>query len=355
MPGSAPGLPGNSPDGAFIPYWAGRDARVVVTGGAGYIGSRLVTRLLEVAGTVTVVDHAHPARQAPGVRYIQADLRQARAARRALRGANVVFHLAGNSDALRSVTHPRLDFEANALATFNVARAAVRAGVRRVVYLSSALTYGRQRRLPLSEDLAPAPTFPYAASKLMGENILESFRHTYRLETVVGRAFVVYGGLGANPRVEVPQYLECIYRGCPIRSLGNPDRKTRDFIHVDDVIKALLLLAEVPADIGVVNIGTGVETSLRQLADVISDTLGKPQPVFQPLPSPQDEFRQAADTTKLRELGFAASISLRAGVAQLASHARKAVDAPTRTANGAARRPAGGFADAGAPCDPRYC
>lgn len=332
MPRSVPGLPGSSRGGAF-PYGAQWDARVVVTGGAGYIGSRLVTRLLRVADSVTVVDQARPAGQADGARYIQADLRQARAALRALQGANIVFHLAGNSDALRSVTHPRLDFEANALATLNVARAAVRAGVRRVVYLSSALIYGPQCRLPLSEDVAPAPTFPYAASKLMGENILESFRHTYQLETVVGRAFVVYGGAGANPRVEVPHYLECISRGCPIRSLGHPDSKTRDFIHVDDVIQALLHLAEVPADTGIVNIGTGVETSLRQLADVISATLGKPPPGFQPLPSPQDEFRQVADTTKLRELGFAASISLRAGVAQLARQQGTVISAATRTAN----------------------
>jgi UDP-glucose 4-epimerase len=297
--------------------WAGHDARVVVTGGTGYIGQHLVARLIDLAATVTVADLAPPAQRADGVRYLGADLRDCGSARDAVQGADIVFHLAGNSDALRSVADPLGDFEANALATLNVARGSVQAGVKRIVYLSSALVYGRQARMPLSETFVPTPTFPYSASKLAGENILESFRHSYQLEAVIGRAFVVYGGRAANMRAEVHQYLDLISRGRPVRSLGDPDLKTRDFIHVDDVAAALLLLAEAPADAGVVNIGTGAETSLRQLAGLISELLGRPGEEIHVIPSPEDEFRQVADTTRMCTLGFTPATTLRDGIAQL--------------------------------------
>jgi UDP-glucose 4-epimerase len=297
--------------------WKRRDARVVVTGGAGYIGRHLVARLAELAAAVTVVDLSTPPERADGVRYIGADLRDPASARNAVKDADIVFHLAGNSDALRSVADPLGDFEANALATLNVARGSVQAGVGRIVYLSSALVYGRQDRMPLDEELVPAPTFPYSASKLAGESILESFRHSYQLEAVTGRAFVVYGGSSANMRAEVHQYLDLIYRGRPVHSHGDPDLKTRDFIHVEDVVAALLLLAESPADVGVVNIGTGAETSLRQLASLISELLGRPGAEVYVVPSPEDEFRQVADTTKLHALGFTPATKLRDGIAQL--------------------------------------
>ena len=215
------------------------------------------------------------------------------------------------------MARPLLDFETNALGTLNVARAAVAAGVSRVVYLSTALVYGHQQQLPLSEKLLPAPTFPYAASKLAGESILESFRHSYQLESVCGRAFVVYGAAGVNKLVEVHQYVDRISRGHVIHSLGDPDRKTRDFIHVDDVVSALLFLAEVPAETRLVNIGTGVETSLRKLAGLVAEALGRPVPGWRVVPSPHEEFRQVADTTKLRRLGFTPAVSLRDGIALL--------------------------------------
>jgi UDP-glucose 4-epimerase len=296
-----------------------RSATVAVTGGAGFIGRRLVGRLVEMGAKVTVVDRVKPDPTGPAAdaEHITADLRQARATRHALSRADIVFHLAGNSDAVRSVARPQLDFEANALGTLNVARAAVTAGVSREDYLSTALVYGQQRQFPLGEQLVPAPTFPYAASKLAGENIFESFRHSYQLESVCGRAFVVYGAAGVNKRVEVHQYLDRISRGQVIHSLGDPDRKTRDFIHVDDVVSALLFLAEVPAEARLVNIGTGVETSLRQLAGLVAEALGRPVPAWRVAPSPQDEFRQVADTAKLRRLGFTPKVSLRDGIASL--------------------------------------
>lgn len=312
-------MPDSPPRGLADLGQACRNARVAVTGGAGFIGRRLVGRLVEMAAKVTVVDRVEPGAAAltADAEHITADLRQAGAARRALSGADIVFHLAGNSDAVRSMARPLLDFEANALGTLNVARAAVAVGVRRVVYLSTALVYGQQRQFPLGEKLLPAPTFPYAASKLAGESIFEGFRHSYELESVCGRAFVVYGAAGVNKRVEVHHYLDRISRGHMIHSLGDPDRKTRDFIHVDDVVNALLFLAEVPAEARLVNIGTGVETSLRQLAGLVAEALGRPVPGWRVVPSPQDEFRQVADTAKLRRLGFTPAVSLREGIALL--------------------------------------
>lgn len=155
----------------------------------------------------------------------------------------MVFHTASNANGTISVTHPRFDFETNVVGTFNVAEAARKAGVKRLVYLSSASVYGRPQRFPMDEEHPRRPFVPYGASKLAGELACLSFHHSAGLPVVVGRPFCVYGR-GENPKwalVEVSRFLRWHLNGLPIPIVGNVDGKTRDFVHVRDLVSGLLL------------------------------------------------------------------------------------------------------------------
>jgi UDP-glucose 4-epimerase len=303
----------------------GGNAKIVITGGSGFIGSHLVRRIASVAGRtapltapITVADLRRPDEPDPSVDYVVADLCDAEQAEQALAGADVVLHLAGNPDAINSLRDPAGDFEANVLTTFNTLRASVSAGVKRFVHLSSALVYGAPSRCPTPEDEQPRPVFPYACSKLAAERLTESFGRAHGLSWAVARPFVVYGpDEPPTARAEVSQYVRGLQRGSTLEVLGDPDAKTRDFIHVFDLVDALVLLAGSDMT-GAVNIGTGVETSLRELVGIVAEVLGRPARLRR-APSSYDEYRLVADTTKLTGLGFRAKIALADGVAALAA------------------------------------
>jgi len=292
--------------------------RTVVTGGCGFIGSHLVTRLAQRGVETVVVDAREPASPVPGADYVIADLRALDQARDALHGANVIFHLAGTLDAPGSILDPATDFEANVVTTLNVLRGAEAAGVRRFVFTSSALVYGSPRSCPVDEDAPPQPVFPYAESKYACERLIASCGKAHQMSYVIGRAFVTYGpGEPTTARAEVSQYLRALISGAGPHVLGDPDAKTRDFIHVFDVVEALMTLAASPVT-GIVNIGTGRETTLRKLTEIAATALRRPVPDLPWEPSPEDEYRLVADITRLKALGFRPSISLEDGVAALA-------------------------------------
>jgi len=314
------GIPERSPDLAQLPGMTNLAAfgRTIVTGGAGFIGAHLVALLSRAGAETIVVDTREPQSPIPGVDYVVADLRSPGQAADALRGADMVFHLAGTLDAPGSILDPSSDFEANVVTTLNVLRAARDAGARRFVFTSSALIYGRPSSCPISEDAPLRPVFPYAESKYTCERLIASFGKAHQMSYVIGRAFVTYGpGESLTARGEVSQYLRALASGSGPQVLGNPDAKTRDFIHVFDVVEALMWLAGRPVT-GIVNIGTGRETTLRELTAMAAAALGQPAPDLHWAPSPEDEYRMVADITRLAALGFRPSIRLEDGIAALA-------------------------------------
>jgi UDP-glucose 4-epimerase len=291
--------------------------RTVVTGGAGFIGSHLASRLANLGAGAVVVDKREPASRIPGVDYLVADLRVLDQAHDVLDGAKVVFHLAGTLDAPGSLRDPAADFESNVVTTLNVLRGAQSAGVHRFVFASSALVYGPPPSCPVSEDMPPHPIFPYAESKYACERLIASFGRAHQLSYVIGRTFVTYGpGEPRTARAEVSQYLRALKSGGRPHVLGDPDAKTRDFIHVLDVVEAFVLLAMRKVT-GIVNIGTGRETTLRELAVKAAAALQQPAPDLRWEPSPEDEYRLVADITRLRALGYQPSIRLEDGIAAL--------------------------------------
>jgi UDP-glucose 4-epimerase len=306
------------PAGIFSAAVPANFGRTVVTGGVGFIGSHLVTRLARRGIETVVVDARKPASPISGVEYVVADLRAPDQSLSALHGADTVFHLAGTLDAPGSIRDPATDFESNVVTTLNVLRAAAAAAVRRFVFTSSALIYGSPPSCPVSEDATPQPVFPYAESKCACERLIASFGKAHQMSYVIGRTFVAYGpGEPPTARAEVSQYVRAMLAGASPHVLGDPDAKTRDFVHVFDVAEALMTLAAGPVT-GIVNIGTGRETTLRELTEIAAAALRIPVPDLPWEPSPEDQYRLVADITRLRALGFEPSVSLEDGVAALA-------------------------------------
>jgi UDP-glucose 4-epimerase len=297
--------------------------RVHVTGGCGFIGGHLVDALVSLGKEVMIVDNrlSSDVSLAPGVSLVHVDIRDHDQVEQALTGAELVFHVAANASGTLSIADPRWDFETNSVGTFNVAQGALAVGARRLVYLSSASAYGRPQRFPMDEEHPLHPFVPYGASKLAGELTCLSFLETFGLPCVIGRPFCVYGP-GENPRtalVEIARYLRWHLRGEPIQIVGDVDKKTRDFIHVNDLVAALLLLADRAQPGEIFNLGSGEEYSMRHVVDLIGDITEQTPMVKELSDITNDTYRLVADISKLRALGFTPSMSLADGISDLVS------------------------------------
>jgi UDP-glucose 4-epimerase len=326
----------DGPTTVFVPSGLLRDARTVaVTGGLGFVGRHLVRALNRLGKHVILIDLVPDLPDdLPCVQHVVADLRDYQAVHDALADVDVVFHIAGNPSGTVSVERPRFDFEINALGTANVANAAAAQGVRRLMYLSSAIVYGNPVRTPITERHPTEPFLPYGASKLSGELVVRSLQATLGLSTVTGRAFVLYGP-GEDPRRaggEVSQFLRWHLNGRAIPVVGDIDRKTRDFLHVADLVGALLTLADRGEDGETYNIGSGTEVSMRELGDAVTTATGRPA-TLEPDPTVlEDSFRLVADISRLRALGFRPRVSLVEGIRDLAGMLGESPELPSCTA-----------------------
>ena len=308
--------------------------KILVTGGAGFIGSHLGDALLSLGKEVVVFDNLSTGSHEnvpSGAILTQGDVRNPGQIAEAARGSDLIFHLAANANGTVSVNDPRLDFETNVLGTFNVLDVAVQAGAKKFVYVSSASVYGTPQRFPMSEDHPTKPFIPYGASKLAGEICCRSFFQTYRLPLVIGRPFCVYGPR-ENPKlalVEVSRYLRWHLNGKPIQIVGDLDRKTRDFIYVSDVVQGLLLIADHAPAGEVFNLGSGEEVTMRELTDIIGSVTGRPAVVDAIAEITEDTYRLVGDISKIRSLGYTPRVSLAEGVRQLAEELGEQPKMPT--------------------------
>ncbi|MCZ9347641.1 NAD-dependent epimerase/dehydratase family protein, partial [Streptomyces sp. TRM76130] len=308
-----------------------RGKKILVTGGAGTIGSHLVD-LLAAGGAreIVVLDNfvrgrrANLARSLPGgvVEILEGDVRDAATVRKATEGADLVFHLAAIR-ITQCAEEPRLANEVLVDGTFNVLEAAAEAGVAKVVASSSASVYGMAETFPTTERHHPYnnDTF-YGAAKAFNEGMLRSFHAMYGLDYVALRYFNVYG-----PRMDIHglytevliRWMERIEAGEPPLILGD-GTQTMDFVDVRDIARANVLAAESDLTDEVFNIASGTETSLKELAEGLLEAMGVRglEPVHGPARSVNGVERRLADTSRAAErLGFSAGIDLRTGLADL--------------------------------------
>jgi len=257
-----------------------QDRRILVTGGAGFVGSNLVKRLVRERAKVTVLDDLFTGRvenlPAGGFEFVKGSVCDPAVVEPLVASHDLIFHLAARNIVV-STKNPREDFETNIGGTLNVLLAARAVGGRRIVYTSSTSVYGNPRYLPMNEDDPLSLLTPYAVSKLAGENYCMAFYESYGLNTTAVRYSNIFGpGQDpANPYCGVvAKFLESLMAGrAPV--IHGDGNQTRDFTFVDDAVEATLLAGTTDRALGeVFNVGSGVETRVNELAALLIRLLG---------------------------------------------------------------------------------
>ncbi len=301
---------------------------ILVTGGAGFIGSHLVEALLSAGHRVGVLDdfndyydpqikHANLAAVRDRIDLHTADVRDAQAVSRAVgRGRyDAIFHLAARAGVGPSIKEPRLYVDTNITGTLNLLEATREGGVGRFVFASSSSVYGLAPTVPFREDMPPAPTVsPYAATKLAAEQLCSNYAHLHGLRAVCLRFFNAYGPR-LRPDLAIHQFTKRIHRGQEIEVYGDGSVQ-RDFTYIDDTIQGVMAALDYEGPIfDVFNLGEYATTSVTELIALIEGALGKKASVRYRPGRPGDVPRTFADITKARRgLGYAPSTPIAEGI-----------------------------------------
>jgi len=298
--------------------------KVLVTGGAGFIGSHLTEGLLQAGNQVVVLDDLSSGRASnlaavsSKINFIQGSITDPKAVAEAVKGAEVVFHLAALPSVQRSVEAPLLSHEACATGTLNVLEAARHAKVRRLVYAASSSAYGDTPGALRHETDAIAPLSPYAAAKLAGEHYCKAFTASYGFETVRLRFFNIFGPRQdpKNPYTGViALFIDAMSKGKQPTIFGD-GLQSRDFTYVLNATQAVMKAADAPKAIGkVYNIGVGDNTSLLDLINGLNELLGKTiQPVFKDARAGDVRHSQANIEAARTDLGYAPAYTFMQGL-----------------------------------------
>jgi UDP-N-acetylglucosamine/UDP-N-acetyl-alpha-D-glucosaminouronate 4-epimerase len=298
--------------------------RVLVTGGAGFIGSNLVAALLERGDDVRVLDNfstgsrANLAALGREVEVVEGDLRSYERVHTAVRGSEVVFHQGALGSVPRSVQDPLTSTAVNVEGTLNVLLAARDEGIRRVVAASSSSVYGDGGTFPRVETQSPNPISPYAVAKLAAERFCVSFARVYGIETVALRYFNVFGPRqdpSSQYAAVVPRFIRAIADGRPVTVHGDGEQ-SRDFTYVENVVRANLLAADGADAAGrVLNVATGASQTVNALADTVGRLLALPVEKAHGPAQPGDVRESWADVSAAREaLGYEPAVGFEEGL-----------------------------------------
>jgi nucleoside-diphosphate-sugar epimerase len=298
---------------------------VLVTGGAGFIGSHLVPQLLEFGYAVTVLDNLSTGKlenlngvlDHPKFMFHRGDIRDKTFPNEVFDRVDSIVHLAALIDISASVADPCQNHEVNVNGTFNMLHAAVKHNVKKFVFASSTAVYGDAKTLPVQENNALRPLSPYAASKIAGEAYCSAFANCFGLESVALRFFNIYGLRSENSPYSgvITKFLQKIIKNEPLTIDGDGEQ-TRDFIHVNDIVDAVILALEQKGMKGeVFNVCTGIPTSINQLAAALKTVTGK-SPNIKHGPARLGDIRSSyGDPAKAAEnLGFKANVNLTKGL-----------------------------------------
>ena len=300
------------------------DHLYVVTGGAGFIGSHIVERLLSQGHRVHVLDNFSTGKDENlsslkgRIEVIRGDVSDIAAVARAMNGAYVAFHQAALGSVPRSVEDPVSTHRSNVDGTMNVLLAARDAGVKRVVYASSSSVYGETTELPKREEMAPEPLSPYALSKLVGEYYCSVFHRVYGIEAVSLRYFNIFGPRqdpNSQYSAVIPRFLTALLEGKRPVVYGD-GQQTRDFTYVENVVDANLLASEAEgAAGGVFNIACGGRYSLMELLAKLAGLVGRnPEPIHESARAGDVRDSQASIARAKAALGYGVSVGFEEGL-----------------------------------------
>ena len=299
---------------------------VFVAGGAGFIGLHVVEQLLERDWKVRIFDNmwrgdrdrANALAASHGVEVIDQDIRSGAAVAAAMKGASHVIHLAADS-INKSVADPYSSVDVNMVGSHNIFSVAAEQGIQRVVYASSASVYGDPEKLPMHEDDRLNPLTPYCIGKRTGEDLLAYYGRKSDLSWIALRFFNVYGPgqkTTAYYTSVINHFVNRLRKGeAPV--IDGAGEQSMDFIHVKDIARAVVLATESEKANAAINVGTGIDTSVARLAQILIGAIGADvEPQFNPRPVLVS--RRAADTTRAKEMiGFEYSIPVDEGMTDL--------------------------------------
>jgi len=289
--------------------------RVLVTGGAGFIGSHLVEKLLAASHDVVVLDdfndfydpqikHANIAGLARDVTVYHVDLRDSESVRNLFHRekVDVITHLAARAGVRPSIQYPRLYYDTNVTGTLHLLEAARVTGIERFIFASSSSVYGALKAIPFSEDEHLSQTIsPYAATKVAGEFLCSTYSHLYNLRVVALRYFTVYGPR-QRPDLAIHQFTRRIYAGQPIDQFGDGSTR-RDYTYIEDVIQGTMAALEYEGPLfDIFNLGESETIQLKDLIMAIENALGKRAKISQLPEQPGDMPLTCADISKARKL-----------------------------------------------------
>jgi len=299
--------------------------KVIVTGGAGFIGSHLTERLVEQGYQVIILDNLATGKKENikeliaknAVEFVQGSVTDLPLLKELFQGARYIFHLAALPSVPRSIENPLDCHQVNVTGTLNVLLAARENGARKVIYASSSSVYGDTPTLPKEEGMFPHPLSPYAAAKLAGEYYCQVFNEAYKLPTVCLRYFNVYGprqDANSQYAAVIPRFIKGVHEGNSPLIFGDGEQ-TRDFTFVKDAVEATFLAAESNAR-GVFNIAGGQSITINELTELIIKLVGnKVKPVYQE-PRPGDVRHSLADISRARAFGYEPKYSLEVGLGE---------------------------------------
>ncbi|MFC1912145.1 SDR family oxidoreductase [Chloroflexota bacterium] len=300
--------------------------KVVVTGGAGFIGSNLAEELAKRGYYVVILDDLCTGKREniellikqEYVEFIQGSITNLSLLHQVFKDVQYVFHQAAIPSVPRSIENPQATHEVNMTGTLNVLLAARDSNVRKVVYASSSSAYGDTPTLPKREDMSPNPQSPYAVTKLTGECYCHVFQKVYALNTICLRYFNVYGARqdpNSQYAAVIPKFISMVMRGSPPIIFGDGEQ-TRDFTFIKDVIEANILAAESEFS-GVFNIGRGENISINSLANLIINLTGNNMRAVHKEPRVGDVKDSLADISRARAFGYKPKWSLEEGLKEI--------------------------------------
>ncbi|MFZ4968799.1 NAD-dependent epimerase/dehydratase family protein [Pseudomonas gingeri] len=307
------------------------DAPILITGGAGFIGSNLAERLLAKGYSIRVLDDLSTGKRGnlalddPRVELIEGDVADAALVARAMLGCQAVVHLAAVASVQASVDDPVRTHQSNFIGSLNVCEAMREAGVKRVIFASSAAVYGNNGEgESIDEDTPKAPLTPYASDKLASEYYFDFYRRQHGLEPVIFRFFNVFG-----PRQDpsspysgvISIFSERAEKGLPITVFGDGEQ-TRDFIYVGDLVQVLVQALEAPqVQEGAINVGLNRSTTLNQMLQALGEVVGPLPPVtFAPARSGDIRHSRANNRRLLERFAFPEPTPMSVGLARLLGH-----------------------------------
>lgn len=293
----------------------------LVTGAAGFLGSALANRLAKGGDQVRGLDDlsaGDPARLSPDVLFTRGDVSDRPKLWSLLQDVECVYHLAARVSVPESILYPREYNAVNVGGTVSVMEAMRDAGVRRVVFVSSGAVYGEQREQPLKESMTPNPRSPYAVSKLAAEFYVKTIGALWGIETVALRVFNAYGPGQSLPAVHapvIPRFLRQALNGGSLIVHGD-GRQTRDYVYVDDVVDAMVAAATArTVDQLMINVGSGTETSVRDLAaTIIREADSSAELLTTGAENGGVSHMRADPTLAEQKLGFRPKVSLEQGI-----------------------------------------